>query len=269
MTSLPTGTSGAGREIGSLPQTPTVPSAPPRTRLRRPRWIARIREDVVTIFQRDPAARSLAEVLFCYPGLHAVLLHRVSHRLWRARWHFPARLLSHLARSLTGIEIHPGATIGRRFFIDHGLGVVIGETAEIGDDVTLYQGVTLGGTSLERKKRHPTLGDGVIVGAGASVLGAVRVGNHARIGAGAIVVKDVPEAATVVGLAGRILEKHVPGHAPVTARLSESRGDHDVRVLELLMEKVEILESRMVDGELSAHEKRNLQESIFAEGDGI
>jgi serine O-acetyltransferase len=227
---------------------------------------------VRTIFERDPAARSLPEVLFCYPGLHAVSVHRLAHRLWKARLHFFARLLSHMARGATGIEIHPGATIGRRFFIDHGLGVVIGETAEVGDDVTLYQGVTLGGTSLERTKRHPTLGDGVIVGAGASVLGALQVGDRARIGAGAIVVKDVPPGATVVGLAGRVLEKHVPGQPPVTAQVSESRGDHDVRVIEILLEKVELLESRLVDGELSAPQERAGRRSGadgFAEGGGI
>ena len=243
-----------------------------RTRGRSLNPIARISEDVRTIFERDPAARSLPEVLFCYPGLHAVLVHRVAHRLWKAHFFFLARLLSHFARTATGIEIHPGATIGRRFFIDHGLGVVVGETAEVGDDVTLYQGVTLGGTSLERKKRHPTLGNGVIVGAGASVLGALLVGDRARIGAGAIVVKDVPAGATVVGLAGRVLEKHVPGQPPVTAQVSESRGDHDVRVMEILLEKVEQLESRVVDGELSAPQARSgrgFGADAFVEGGGI
>lgn len=241
-----------------------------RTRITRP--VAWMTEDVRTIFQRDPAARSLAEVLFCYPGLHAVWVHRIAHTLWKARLRFPARLLSHFARTATGIEIHPGATIGRRFFIDHGLGVVIGETAQIGNDVTLYQGVTLGGTSLERKKRHPTLGHGVIVGAGASVLGALQVGDRARIGAGAIVVKDVPAGATVVGLAGRVIEKRGPGQPPVSLDLSESRGDHDVRVIEVLLEKVEELESRLVDGELSAPEERSgtsAREQSFVEGGGI
>ena len=259
--------------LESSSSTLAADQASPNPRANRPRLgaFARVREDIRTIFERDPAARSLAEVIFCYPGLHAVLFHRVAHRFWKSRLYFAARFLSHVARTLTGIEIHPGATIGRRFFIDHGLGVVIGETAEVGNDVTLYQGVTLGGTSLEKKKRHPTLGNGVIVGAGASVLGALQVGDGARIGAGAIVVKDVPSGATVVGLAGRVLEKHVPGQPPVTTRLSESRGDYDVRVIEVLMEKVELLESRMVEGELSAPEEPKTRriESAFEEGGGI
>jgi serine O-acetyltransferase len=213
---------------------------------------ARIREDVRTVFERDPAARSVAEVVFCYPGLHAVLFHRVAHRLWRLRLRFLARLSSHINRALTGIEIHPGAVIGRRFFVDHGMGVVIGETTEIGDDVTLYQGVTLGGTSLEKKKRHPTIGDRVVVGAGAKVLGALTVGNDARVGAGAVVVKDVPPGATVVGLAGRVLDGRRRGRPVMNVNLSESKGDHDVRVLEVLLEKVERLENRVSDGELSA-----------------
>jgi serine O-acetyltransferase len=236
--------------------------------------LGRIAEDVRTIFARDPAARSLPEVIFCYPGLHAVIAHRVAHRLWRWRLRFLARLLSHVSRSLTGIEIHPGAVIGRRFFVDHGHGVVIGETTEVGDDVTLYQGVTLGGTSLEKKKRHPTLRNGVIVGAGAKVLGALEVGEHARIGSGAIVVKDVPAGATVVGLAGRVLEKHRPGQPPMKVDVSESRGDHDVRVLEVLFEKVEKLENRVSNGERStpadreANGRRTADES-FDEGGGI
>ncbi len=212
------------------------------------RPFARIAEDIRTIFQRDPAARSLPEVLFCYPGLHAVLMHRVAHRLWGWRRYFLARFLSHVSRGLTGIEIHPGATLGRRFFIDHGLGVVIGETAEVGDDVTLYQGVTLGGTSLEKTKRHPTLRDGVIVGAGAMVLGALDVGENARIGSGAIVVKDVPAGATIVGLTGRVLEKHLPGQPPMQVDVSESRGDHDVQVIEVLLEKEDLTEGDAGDG---------------------
>jgi serine O-acetyltransferase len=233
---------------------------------------ARIREDVRTVLERDPAARSVAEVLLCYPGLHAVLAHRVANRLWTWRRHLPARVLSHAARAATGIEIHPGAGIGRRFFIDHGHGVVIGETTEIGDDVTLYQGVTLGGTSLEKRKRHPTLGDGVIVGAGAKVLGALTVGNGARIGAGAIVVKDVPPGATVVGMAGRVLAKRGPGLSPVKVDVSESRGDHDVRVIEVLLEKVERLESHVTDGELAAPRERTrdaAREASFDDGGGI
>jgi serine O-acetyltransferase len=203
-------------------------------------------EDIRTVFEKDPAARSALEVLFCYPGLHAIWMHRLAHRLWTWRLRFAARLLSHASRALTGIEIHPGAVVGRRFFIDHGMGVVIGETAEIGDDVVLYQGVTLGGTSLEKKKRHPTLERGVIVGAGAKVLGALRVGENARIGAGAVVVKDVPPGATVIGIAARILGRGRPdGEEAVKVDLTESRGDHDVRVLEILLDRVQELESRL------------------------
>ena len=165
----------------------------------------RIRDDIRSVFERDPAARSTLEVLLAYPGLHAVWIHRVSHRLWRWRLKLIARVLSQLARWLTGIEIHPGATIGNRFFIDHGMGVVIGETADIGDDCTLYHGVTLGGTSWEKAKRHPTLGNNVVVGAGAKILGPITLGDNARVGSNSVVVKDVPANATVVGIPGRIV----------------------------------------------------------------
>ncbi len=165
------------------------------------------REDVNCVFDRDPAARTTFEVMTCYPGLHARVVHRVSHVLWKSGFKWPARFLSHLARNVTGIEIHPGATIGRRFFIDHGMGVVIGETAEVGDDVTLYHGVTLGGTSWKEGKRHPTLGNGVVVGAGAKVLGPILVGDNAKIGSNAVVVKDVPVGATAVGVPARILDE--------------------------------------------------------------
>ena len=215
---------------------------------------ARIAEDIRTIFDRDPAARSVLEVIFCYPGLHAIIMHRIAHRLWKSNARFLARLLSHVNRALTGIEIHPGAVIGRRFFIDHGMGVVIGETTEIGNDVTLYQAVTLGGTSLEKKKRHPTLGNGVVIGAGAKVLGALTVDDDARIGAGAVVVKDVPAGATVVGLVGRVLDrKRKGGGGPrkMDVNLSESKGDHDVRVLEVLLDKVEQLEFQVKNGSTS------------------
>ncbi len=164
-----------------------------------------LKEDVRSVFERDPAARTTLEVLTTYPGLHALLLHRASHWLWRQGAKWLARVLSHLGRWLTGIEIHPGARIGRRFFIDHGLGVVIGETTEIGDDVTLYQGVTLGGTSWNPGKRHPTVGNNVVIGAGAKVLGPFRVGDGARIGSNAVVIKEVPPNATVVGIPGRVV----------------------------------------------------------------
>jgi serine O-acetyltransferase len=167
----------------------------------------RLREDVQSVFHRDPAARNTFEVLTCYPGLHAVWLHRLSHRLWQLGLKWPARMLSAFGRWMTGIEIHPGASIGRRFFIDHGMGIVIGETAEIGDDVTLYQGVTLGGTSWNKGKRHPTLEDGVVVGAGAKVLGPFTVGAGAKIGSNAVVTRAVPAGATAVGIPGRIIVK--------------------------------------------------------------
>ena len=159
-----------------------------------------LREEIDGIMARDPAARSRVEVALCYPGLHAIVLHRIAHYCWQRDWRLVGRVLSQISRSLTGIEIHPGATIGRRFFIDHGMGVVIGETAEIGDDVMLYHGVTLGGTSLNPGKRHPTLGDGVIVGAGAKVLGAITIGPGARVGANAVVVADVAPGTAVVGI---------------------------------------------------------------------
>ena len=169
--------------------------------------LERLKEDVNSVFARDPAARNFFEVLTTYPGVHAVLLHRLNHRLWGLGLCWLARFLSTIGRVLTGIEIHPGARIGRRFFIDHGMGVVIGETAEIGDDCTLYHGVTLGGTTWQKGKRHPTLGNNVVVGAGAKVLGPIRVGDGARVGSNAVVVKDVPPEATVVGIPGRVVQR--------------------------------------------------------------
>jgi len=166
---------------------------------------SRIREDIASIFERDPAARNTWEVLTCYPGVHAILIHRFAHWLWCHRFRWLGRFLSHLGRFLTGIEIHPGATLGRRLFIDHGMGVVIGETAEVGDGCTLYHGVTLGGTTWKRGKRHPSLGNGVVVGAGAKLLGPINVGDRARVGSNAVVVKDMPPGATAVGIPARII----------------------------------------------------------------
>jgi serine O-acetyltransferase len=166
-----------------------------------------LKEDISIVFDRDPAARTHLEILTTYPGVHALIMHRFSHWLWKARFYWLGRVFSHIGRGLTGIEIHPGATIGHRVFIDHGMGVVIGETAIIGDDCTLYHGVTLGGTSWNKGKRHPTLEQGVVIGAGAKVLGPITVGKNAKIGSNAVVVKDVPENATAVGIPARILEE--------------------------------------------------------------
>ena len=167
----------------------------------------RLREDIRCVFDRDPAARNTFEVLTTYPGLHAVIMHRWAHAIWTSGLRWPARVLSVFSRWWTGIEIHPGARVGRRFFIDHGMGVVIGETAEIGDDCTLYHGVTLGGTSWQKGKRHPTLGDNVVVGAGAKILGPISIGNGARVGSNAVVLKDVPDEATAVGIPAHIVRR--------------------------------------------------------------
>ncbi|MFV3414309.1 serine O-acetyltransferase [Pseudomonas nitroreducens] len=184
----------------------------------------RVREDIQSVFHRDPAARNAFEVLTCYPGLHAVWLHRLAHGLWTSGWKWLARMVSNFGRWMTGIEIHPGAKIGRRFFIDHGLGIVIGETAEIGDDVTIYQGVTLGGTSWNKGKRHPSLADGVVVGAGAKVLGPFTVGAGAKVGSNAVVTKEVPPGATVVGIPGRIIVKDDADQAAKRQAMAEKLG---------------------------------------------
>jgi serine O-acetyltransferase len=166
---------------------------------------ATVREQLDTVFRRDPAARSTLEIILCYPGFHAMLFHRAAHSLYKRGWYTPARMISQLSRALTGIEIHPGATIGRRCFIDHGMGVVIGETAEIGDDVLMYQGVTLGGTGKDTGKRHPTIGNGVVIGTGAKILGNIRIGDAVKVGAGSVVVRPVPDHSTVVGVPGRVV----------------------------------------------------------------
>ncbi|MCD6169275.1 MAG: serine O-acetyltransferase [Candidatus Latescibacteria bacterium] len=201
-----------------------------------------MREDIQTVFNRDPAAKSALEVIMCYPGLHAVWLHRVAHWLYRRNRFLVARFISHINRWLTGIEIHPGAKIGRRFFIDHGMGVVIGETAEIGDDCLLYQGVVLGGTSLKKEKRHPTLGNNVVVGAGATILGAIKVGSGAKIGSGSVVIRDVPEGATVVGIPGRVIEEH---RKPVIDLEHGKLPDPVAEAVRLVLKKEEEIEERV------------------------
>ena len=206
-----------------------------------------IREQIDTIFREDPAAKSVLEILFCYPGFHAILLHRLAHRLYQAGFTTLARMISQLSRSLTGIEIHPGAQIGRRFFIDHGMGVVIGETAILGDDCLLYQGVTLGGTGKERGKRHPTLGNHVVVGSGAKILGNIAIGDHVRIGAGSVVLKSVPDHSTVVGVPGRVVRSRLDNEEVLEhAKLPDPEG----QAIEQLSQRVEQLE-RLV-AELSA-----------------
>lgn len=184
----------------------------------------RLKEDINCVFDRDPAARNVFEIVTTYPGVHAVQIHRISHWLWQANWKWLAKFLSTIARWMTGIEIHPGAKIGRRFFIDHGMGVVIGETAEIGDDCTLYHGVTLGGTSWKEGKRHPTLTNNVVVGAGAKVLGPITLGEGARVGSNAVVVKDVAAGETVVGVPGRVVRTNLTEDEKQQAKLAQSVG---------------------------------------------
>lgn len=187
------------------------------------RW-ARFKEDINCVFDRDPAARNVFEIVTTYPGVHAVQLHRFNHWLWRCNWKWLAKFISTLARWITGIEIHPGAKIGRRFFIDHGMGVVIGETAEIGDDCTLYHGVTLGGTSWKEGKRHPTLGNNIVVGAGAKVLGPIVLHDGARVGSNAVVVKDVVAGDTVVGVPGRVVKTNLTDDQKQQQKLAQSVG---------------------------------------------
>ncbi len=217
----------------------------------------RLREDIQSVFDRDPAARNTFEVLTTYPGLHALMMHRMAHALWNSRLKWLARFVSYFSRMITGIEIHPGARIGRRFFIDHGMGVVVGETAVIGDDCTLYHGVTLGGTTWEKGKRHPTLGNNVVVGAGAKVLGPINIGDSARIGSNAVVVKAVPAEGTVVGIPGRLV-KRVGGkenheHREKLARkmgfdaygATQDAPDPVANAINCMLDHVHVMESKM------------------------
>ena len=206
-----------------------------------------LREDVRSVFDRDPAARSTLEVLLCYAGLHAIWDHRIAHWLWDHNLKLLARMLSQLSRFFTGIEIHPGAVIGRRFFIDHGMGVVIGETAEIGNDVTMYHGVTLGGVSTHKGKRHPTIGDGVVIGAGAKILGAIEIGSGSRVGANAVVVDEIPPDSVVVGVPGHPVHKDKPSrllpdlnHNKLPDLIEDSLEDLLVRVERLESERSKV-----------------------------
>ena len=201
-----------------------------------------LREDIQTVFTKDPAARSVAEVILCYPGLHALWFHRLAHFLWQHKLKLLARTLSHSNRFLTGIEIHPGAKIGRRFFIDHGAGVVIGETSDIGDNVLLYQGVVLGGTTLEKRKRHPTLGNNVEMGSGAIALGPITIGDGARIGSGSVVIKSVPPGATVVGIPGKTVEDR---RKPLMDLEHGKLPDPVAEAIKLVLEEQDKLEERL------------------------
>lgn len=221
-----------------------------------------LREEIQVVFDRDPAVKSVWEVIFCYPGFHAIISHRIAHFFYQKKFYFIARLISHISRFFTGIEIHPGAKIGKRFFIDHGSGVVIGETAEIGDDVTIYQGVTLGGTGKEKGKRHPTIGNNVVISAGAKVLGSFTVGDNVKIGAGSVVLKSVPPNCTVVGVPGRIVIRD-------GARVENSRIEVDLEhhmlpdpleeTLIAMQEKIAELERRLARYEEEALANAGIQ----------
>lgn len=223
--------------------------------------MTRIREDIRNVFNQDPSARSRIEVILTYPGLHAIWMHRVAHRLWKMNLKLLGRSIAQFSRFLTGIEIHPGATIGRRFFIDHGMGVVIGETTIIGDDVTIFQGVTLGGTGKETGKRHPTLGNGVLVSAGARVLGNITVGDASKIGASSVVLKDVPANATVVGIPGRVvIQDGMKVEAPLDHRLpdpvSECQERIEIEIDELKREIERIKGGLRNDTTLQQHDRK-------------
>lgn len=222
-------------------------------------WWRRLKRDIEAVFERDPAARSLWEVIFCYPGFHALQMHRIAHFLHRRRLFFLARLLSHINRFLTGIEIHPAAKIGEGFFIDHGMGVVIGETAEVGDNVTMYQGAVLGGTGHEKGKRHPTIGDNVVIAAGAKVLGSFKVGDGAKIGAGAVVLSEVPPYSTVVGIPGRVVVRDGKRVVPRVDLDHANLPDPLEKIFRSMEERIQQLERRLAaleggqaDGEVAA-----------------
>jgi serine O-acetyltransferase len=225
-----------------------------------------IREDIQTVFAKDPAARSVPEVLTCYPGLHAIWFHRLAHFLWNRGFLLLARFISHVSRFLTGIEIHPGARIGRRFFIDHGMGVVIGETTEIGDDVLMYKGVVLGGVSLEKKKRHPTIGNGVVIGSDAVVLGPIEIGDGGKIGSGSVVIKPAPAGATVVGVPGRVISVNGERCTRMFDLHHERLPDPIAEALDKLCDRIEDLETRLQRVEGDGHLSVESLESATVEG---
>jgi serine O-acetyltransferase len=225
-----------------------------------------LKEDVKVVFERDPAVRSVAEIWFCYPGFHALLLHRMAHALWKRKIYFFARLISHLGRFLSGIEIHPGAKIGKGFFIDHGMGVVIGETAEIGDNCTLYHGVTLGGTSWAKEKRHPTLGNNVVVGSGAKILGPFTVGDNSKIGSNSVVVKEVPPNSTVVGVPGRIV---ITDGGKSEARADLEHGqlpDPEAKAISCLFDQFRSLEAKVMALSEATEEKSGSKSAAASKG---
>ncbi|MBI3637541.1 MAG: serine O-acetyltransferase [Candidatus Rokubacteria bacterium] len=203
-----------------------------------------LRSDIRTVLERDPAAQSRLEVLFCYPGVHALVFHRVAHRLWNSGWRATARFVSHVSRFATGIEIHPAARLGPGLFIDHGMGVVIGETSEVGANVTLYQGVSLAGTSLKKEKRHPTLGDNVVVGAGAKIIGGFKIGDGSRIGAGSVVVREVPPNSVVVGVPGRVTYRDGQRVEGIDLNMTDL-PDPVAKAIDQLMERIRALESEV------------------------
>jgi serine O-acetyltransferase len=217
---------------------------------------AALRRDIRAVRERDPAARSTLEVLLCYPGVHALVFHRFAHAIWRRGFTVPARFVSHLSRFLTGIEIHPAAKLGPGLFIDHGMGVVIGETAEVGENVTLLQGVTLGGTSLKREKRHPTLGDNVVVGAGAKIIGGFKIGDGSRIGAGSVVVREVPTNSVVVGVPGRVTYRDGQRVAGGIDLDQTDLPDPVAKAIEQLVERIRILEGELETMRKKVEEER-------------
>ncbi|MGI6630426.1 MAG: serine O-acetyltransferase [Bacillota bacterium] len=229
---------------------------------RRVSMFKQMKKDLRIIFERDPAAKSIWEVLLCYPGLHAIWLHKIAHRLYKRGWVFWARFVSHLNRFFTGVEIHPGAVIGEGLFIDHGMGIVIGETTEIGNNVTIYKGVVLGGTGKEKGKRHPTIGDNVVISSNATVLGSIKIGNNVKIGAGSVVLKDVPDNCTVVGVPGRVVVRN--GRKVADAKITEIDLDHAelpdpiAEMLFCMQRRISLLEHRILELEGKSDAGQNL-----------